>query len=409
MKSIEFRSRPALALLALLVLGIMALTLTPTDSSTEAAFECIICGERGLADVILNIIMFMPVGILAVLAFGMTPAIVVGAAFFSAGVEAAQFFIPGRDASLGDLLFNTTGALLGLFVVAVAAHWIRPRARLLPVFAGAATVLCLCAVFATGQLVRPVFSDLTWYALHTPDLPHLEPYDGVVTEATVGDVALRGISRLPREERDTLRTLLAGGAEVRVRLVAGTPPPGVGAFVTIYDEFRQEMLLVGADEDDLVLRMRVLAENLRLDKPFPRLRDALAAYAPGDTLEVSGRFDAGTWCLGVAGEETCGIGMDASNGWRLLYSARGFPRWMHVLASLVWMALLAGLPGFYARTIPTTVLGAAGTLAAFLVVPALDPFLIATPLAALLAGLAGFVAASALGRRVGLRAGAATS
>jgi hypothetical protein len=176
----------------------------------------------------------------------------------------------------------------------------------------------------------------------------------------------------------------------------------VGAFVTIYDEFRQEMLLVGADGDDLVFRMRVVAEDLRLDKPFPRLHGALAPFAPGDTLEVGGRFDAGTYCLTVADTTTCGIGMDASRGWSLLYSARGFPLWLHTLASLGWVAALAALAGFYARTPASTLPGLAGIGVAFIAVPALDPFLRTTSLPALLAAAVGFAAASMIGRRLGV-------
>lgn len=395
---VSIRSRVALALLGVFVLVIMAVTLTPADARTAAAFSCLICGERGLADVILNVIMFMPIGALAVLAFGASPAILAAAAFFSAGVEAAQYFIPGRDASAGDLLFNTTGALVGIGLAVSAPFWVRPGRIGRYTVVSALGMVCITIAAGTGFFVRPVFTDYTWYAQHTPDLPHLRHYEGTVIAADVGGVPLRGTSRMSRGLRDSLRTRLESGEETTVELVAGPPPPGLAAFVTIYDELRREMLLLGAIGDDLAMRVRIVSEDLRLDKPYPRLRGVLAPFEPGDTLRVAGRLDDGAYCLTIEGETTCGIGMDVSRGWQLLYSAESLPAWFRTLVSLGWMAGLAGLLGFYARDGVSSTIGITAAAIAFLGVPAMDRFLQATPLPMLLAACVAYAGAAALGR-----------
>ena len=86
--------------------------------------------QRGDAasDIVLNVIAFMPLGVIAALRWGrrwMTLAIV-GAAALSTGIELAQYIeATGRFSSATDVVTNTAGAALGFAI----GLWLRDRSE----------------------------------------------------------------------------------------------------------------------------------------------------------------------------------------------------------------------------------------------------------------------------------------
>ena len=104
--------RVVFALIAIIAL-IAAATLLPGEPTVSTPSICLICGDRGVADALLNLTLFAPFG--AVLAFvRVRPWRIVLAGFaLSALVELFQLYIPGRDPSFGDFVFNAAGAALG--------------------------------------------------------------------------------------------------------------------------------------------------------------------------------------------------------------------------------------------------------------------------------------------------------
>jgi glycopeptide antibiotics resistance protein len=71
------------------------------------------------ADIILNVVLFMPFGAWVALRLGRPRmvAAIVGGAVLSIGIELSQAFeAAGRDASATDIVTNTTGAALGFLV-----------------------------------------------------------------------------------------------------------------------------------------------------------------------------------------------------------------------------------------------------------------------------------------------------
>jgi hypothetical protein len=392
------RSRIALALLAITVTAIIAVTLAPGRSwTTPGLFACIVCGQRGFADIILNIILFMPFGVLAALALGARPAVVIGAGLFSALIELAQVGISGRDASVGDLLFNTTGALLGLLLVGTAARWFRPSRSTQRVAAITFTLLVPGLVVTTGKLSHLSLPLSTWFSLWNPDLRHLSKYSGSVLESSVGQVVLRPAERLEPAARDSARAALLDGQVIRVRAVAGTPPSGIAALLAIYDDEAREILLIGPDQNELVLRLRYVSDELRLDRLDVRVHGALNHLSPGDTFEVAATRRAGDYCLSIDARTTCGLGMQPARGWTLLFGSAPLPLGFIMLVDIGWAVTLAALLGFYARDRLTMLLGALGWTAAFIVMPVLDPYVLAPPLAGMVGAIAGFLTAIALG------------
>ncbi|MEP6686918.1 MAG: VanZ family protein [Gemmatimonadales bacterium] len=100
------------------LLAIAAITLTPTDDPRRGALLtpllCLICGDRGMSDVAANLLLFLPFATGLRLAGWSWRRTVAVAAAVSLSVEVLQLFvITGRDASLSDLLTNTTGSAVG--------------------------------------------------------------------------------------------------------------------------------------------------------------------------------------------------------------------------------------------------------------------------------------------------------
>jgi VanZ family protein len=83
------------------------------------------------ADLVSNVLLYLPFGFFGVCALGRWAAvpIVLAAAVLSAGVELAQFHDQGRVTSMGDVYANTIGGAVG--VVAALAAGTVPRWRLL--------------------------------------------------------------------------------------------------------------------------------------------------------------------------------------------------------------------------------------------------------------------------------------
>lgn len=389
--------RAAAVALAGYTLAILVVTLAPADPTRTAGLvACIICGERGLADVILNIILFTPVGFLGLVAFGRRTTIMLAAAALSATVELLQVGIPGRDASLGDLLFNTLGALAGYGLAASARAWIRPGPYL-PRFAAAAALLPIAVVAIHAWLVRPSLPASDWYGMWSPRLAHLRPWDGTVLDARLDGTSIRhGLIPDPAP----VRSALLRGDTLALRATAGSTTTGLGAIFAIYDGDQREIVLVGPDRRDLVLRTRLRAQDARLDQPDLRLRNALASHTPGDSLLIRARLAPADHCLEINGVGRCGLGHDAAHGWQLLLYPSHFPGWLRLLIATAWSATLVLPAGFFARTRPTLALGATAAATALIALPAIDPWLTLPPTLPLLGAAAAFTLAARLGRRL---------
>src|SRR5690606_38714249 len=93
---------------------VLLLTLMPHEPSSEPLGPgCLICGRRAVADAILNIGLFVPLGVgLGAVGVALAGALA-GGILLSVAIEAAQLWIPGRFASSADVLTNGSGVILG--------------------------------------------------------------------------------------------------------------------------------------------------------------------------------------------------------------------------------------------------------------------------------------------------------
>jgi hypothetical protein len=257
------------------------------------------------------------------------------ALLLSAAIEFAQLWVPGRESALGDVVSNTLGAALAMGL----ARWL-PTRRRSAIGGSAAATAALAVIAGTGLLLRPSFPPTVYYGQWTADLGMYEWYRGRVLSADVGGIALPSW-RL--QDTKTVRERLAAGERLRVRAIAGPRTDRLAPLFSIFDEQRREILLVGADRDDLVLHVSTRAIDLRLHQPDLRWRGALASVAPGDTLHVELSGARPGYCLHVNGRERCGLAYTAGQAWGLVEFVPGMPAAGQAGLDCLFMFML-GLP-----------------------------------------------------------------
>lgn len=265
-------------------------------------------------------------------------------ALLSLAVETAQLWIPGRDASLGDVVFNSTGAVLGFAVARSAGWWLRPgRAtrRLLMLGALAGVI----AVFgATGVLFQPDLPRTVYWGQWTAQLGRFEWYRGRVVRAAVGGVELPD-GRLANS--DSVRTLLLARAPLVIDARAGPPVSGLAPLFSIADGGAREIVLLGPDRSGLVVRYRTRAVAAWLANPALRADGALAGIEPGQPLNVTLRADGHGWCLVVDGRAHCGLGFTLGRGWAMIDFPAPLPTWFRASLDELWLACLLLPLGFW--------------------------------------------------------------
>jgi hypothetical protein len=270
------------------VVGVMTLLPHPGQEELVRATPptCLVCGDLGGVDVILNVLLFVPLG-LGLGLLGLPWPLAAAAALGASGlVELLQMkVVAGRDASVSDLITNTAGAILG---AGLGRNWralVLPTARASTALTAAWGLGWLAAAIATGAGLHPVPTDATWYGQWAPDLGHLDRFQGTVLSARAGETPLP-----PGRWDDTpaWRSRLARpDFAVTSSIQTGPSPSHLAPIVSVFDADRKEILLLGQWGDDLVYRVRMGPARLRLRNPAVRLPHGLAA-PPGSEMRLEG-------------------------------------------------------------------------------------------------------------------------
>jgi hypothetical protein len=217
----------------------------------------------------------------------------------------------------------------------------------------------------TGYLLQPILPPTTYFGQWTPVLSHLEAYRGRIVWARIG-----GLELPPRQlaDSDRFRALMMGGAALEVMSVAGPAPRALAPIFFVYGDLQREMILLGADGDDLVFWHRTRATLFRLDQPDLRLPRALADVAPGDTIGLSVQRVARGYVLTVEGR-AARLGFSVGMGWALLM----YPEWLLLetmqLVSVLWIMTLVVPIGFWARRGWESVAAVTAVVLAIILIP----------------------------------------
>ncbi len=362
------------------------------EAGSESDFiACILCGSRGNADALVNVILFAPLG-LGLAMMGRTGFRWIGyAAVLSATIEFAQLVIPGRDPSLGDVWFNTLGAAIGQIAAHIGRRWLVSDDRSAARLSVAASAAAILVYGLTARLLAPIFPSSAYYARWSANIPQLEWYHARGLRGTLGSIPLRA-GEIPQSAE--VRRLLLDGAPLHIEAIAGPPVRALGPLFVIVDERGREVLLIGPDRDDLVLRYRTRAARWRLDQPDLRLRGALAGIARGDTLSIDARLEAGGTCLLLNGTGTCHLGYTIGSGWALLLFPEHFPPWLQQLLGSAWVGAFVIPVGLWARKRPETLLAAVILVVGLFGLPARTGLLPTPPTQLLGAGVAWMLGAA---------------
>jgi len=253
---------------------IAALTLRPAPRPLfPVPITCLVCGDLGTVDVTLNVALFVPLGLALVLAGVRVRRTIAIAICTTLLVETLQYtLIPGRDATLSDVLTNSTGGAIGALL---GLHWrsvFAPPPRVARILAILAALFAVSVMGATAALLRPAVPDMGMWGQWTPQQLTFEPYSGTVHRFEVNDIPIP--YDLVPESEPLRQRILGGETQALVDFTTGEPPARLSAIARAGSRF-QEVLLVGARGTDLVFRTRLAMRDWLLRLPGIVLPDAL--------------------------------------------------------------------------------------------------------------------------------------
>lgn len=310
-----------IAVAGLLLIAAMTLMPHPEETSrvSDTPVTCVVCGDLGGVDVLLNILLFVPLGIGLGLAGFSWRRIVALAALVTLGVELLQMkVIAGRDASLGDVLANTLGSGLGALL---AARW---RQLVFPSVTGARRVALAYGVAlgwiwaGTAWALGPAFPQgAPWYGAWAAELENLDRFVGVPLMVTAGGEPL-----LPGRALDQsrLQDAVTANPSLSFRVVLGARPRRLAPIGSIVDDRHRDVMLIGQERADLAFLVRMRSTIVRLRNPIVYLRNGMDGQA-GDTTEAEGALRDGRFELRsvTRGRTTIRhLSLSASWGWSLV-------------------------------------------------------------------------------------------
>ena len=279
----------AVALLMVLVIGVATLLPARAPIPRRVAALCIgWCDDTRAADLVLNILLFAPLGFAGRLAGIRSRTVIFAGAAFSLCIELLQWrVIPGRDASILDVFANSLGTAVGVLLAAYIGLLVRPGCRAATRLVLAGALVWCGALFAAAWAVRPAPTSKPFWGQRTPQLSEPLPYGGEVMRARVNGEDLPS-NRLVHDEaiRESLRQ---GMLHLDVQVRPDRLTRLSSTIIRIADEDQREILRLSQRRGDIVFSMRLNATRLRLRTPSVTLASAFgtAPAAPSSEADVS--------------------------------------------------------------------------------------------------------------------------
>jgi hypothetical protein len=279
----DSRLRRQGAVVVLAALGIIALSTLGSDATqtqlvAETSWSCLVCGDAGATDVLLNLLLFFPLGLGLRLAGWPAWMAVGGMVALTAGVEVAQATVlVGRDATLSDVLANSLGGMAGYAALPPLRRLLAPSVsmarRASVVWLGVAVAVWV----ATGWGLRPVGSvAVPWVGQPMREWPGHDRFQGRLQKAALNGVEVVNdplVTRPSFQEGVVLELELT-------RTDARTPARPV-SLLRIVDGNGRPQLGASQRGEALVVGMRTRAGAWRVRTPTWRFDGAMVM--PTDT------------------------------------------------------------------------------------------------------------------------------
>jgi hypothetical protein len=348
-------------------------TLTPTRDvrgiASVTPLLCLICGDKGGADVANNLLLFLPLAIGLRLSGQSWRRTVAAGALLSFTIELLQFrIVPGRDASLSDLLTNTISSAIGATIGTLLPRLVAPSPRRAHglLAGGLLALLALLSVWAWLLVPRMTAGSLT--SMWANEAPGMGAFGGSVRSVRLDGVPMPADGP-PPDPAGLRRRLNRGTTALDAEVVSGAPPRdrlwiyilhhhaplGGGLMLT---QLRRE---AGLEVPTRALEFRLGAPLVSLPDAFP---DSAGIPVHLRATEASGRVTLTSSYQGR--ERSVELGLSPAFGWILFLpfelGAGTDVRWITGLF-LVLMLLPLGFWAAWTRRPPV----AAAALAAALV------------------------------------------
>lgn len=399
-------------LLFLVVIGgaLLAGTLRPATGSLQSETRlCLICGAVGGADFVANILAFIPFGmaVRGVLRSTRRAAIVV--VVFTLLIELLQWrVVPGRDASLGDVVANALGGTVGALIAARWRHVLLPeRGRALIIGWSAVSIAVLGATY---WMLMPSPVIYRYWSYWAPQQRGHQSFRGSIRNVTlfgtpIPDLAKIEPSAMPAEYRS---------GEIDLQFDLGPPyPTDVAAEVFRLANPLSQRANVAVLDRDVAFQPPLNASRWRFWSPSVRFSGVLDDI----TKEASMHFRSGRGVVdlivGQHGEEgTVRRGkLGPVDSWKFVLQDGAVPPILHPLLAVFWFLVVFAPLGLWSSTtgrlLPGIVGGATIAAVGFLIAPlvtGLPPASIRYWVGGLACGLFGWACGRLLGRPPGLHA-----
>ena len=342
------------------VAAILFATLRPDPGQPIASHLCLICGPFGAVDSVLNVLLFAPLGVGLALTGAHWNRSLVMACALSVAVETAQLaFVPGRDATLGDVITNTIGAALAFALVRHTRSWLRPAPRTAAILAFA-----WCAVWLIIQVVSSFAFALsipasTYFGQIARELSNYDVFRGRVVSASLDNVVVTD-TRL--DAGDSIAQRLRGGGIVAAAVVPAGLTVGIAPIVRVADSEQREIALLAQDGERLLYAVRTGSAIVRLRPPLFAMRGVFTPIATKTRASGHGALVLGATYDGREARLTTQrgseshysrISVSSSLGWTLILPFQWYIENTNAerVVSWIWLAALMLPVGYWGAKI----------------------------------------------------------
>jgi glycopeptide antibiotics resistance protein len=349
------------ALIVLSLAAIAWLTLRPAHAALSMVSHlCVVCGPQGGVDILLNTLLFVPLGVgLNLCGLRLRKAVLICFAL-SLSIETAQaFIVRGRDSTLSDILANTFGGALGFWSVRTTAPtWLaasRKRAAWLAAMWGA---IWLLIQIVSSYSFSPSLSPSQYYGEIAHQRGGRTMFHGQVDSARVGTIP---IPNSAFADSRSIRQLLLNGAPIVAVVRVAEPTPNFASIVRIADDKQRGITSIAEEGDRLVFSIRTGASNLRLREPAFGMPGVFTGARPpadsaAETLMLSARFNDGTVQLAAqtrSGHRELNLSPRAALAWTVVLPFHGHLErgGMERVATFLWTSVLLIPLGYWAATL----------------------------------------------------------
>ncbi|HJP60775.1 MAG TPA: VanZ family protein, partial [Gemmatimonadaceae bacterium] len=336
-------------------------TLVPQPGTATESHLCVVCGSLGGVSAILNILLFVPLGIGLGLSGFSRKLAVTGMCTLSILIETAQLLvISGRNATIGDVLANTLGGALGFALARNVFILLRPSARVARLLTVGWAAVWLTIQTASAFAFSFSLPRSQYYGQIARELGGSEGFTGQVLHASLADVVVPD-ERFVDSHR--ARELLMRGATLTAAFLPPRFPNDTTPIVRIADDSEKEILLLAQIGPNIVYGVRTGAAALRLRPPLFALPRIFARAAHLDSTEantpvtVRASYSAREVSVNAqsVASQSLRIPIRAAAGWTIFLPFEWFIEGSRaeLAISAIWTALLLLPMGYWlARAFP---------------------------------------------------------